>query len=721
MRAWGQILNSNNPTTSSNKFERLFCPRAIAIVGATDDAVRPGGQTVNSLKEFGYKGKIYPVNPRHKEILGFRCYESLAAIGEPVDVAVIAVPAESAVERVRECGELGIPYAVVLGGGFREIGAEGIARQNKMMQYARAHGVRIIGPNCLGFVNIHERVYAAFGSVARPPLLAPGGVSMVMQSGGFGNSLAMGCHVAGIGFRVIIASGVEADLTAPELIDALVDDPETETILAYLEGVSDGRALIAAAERALAAGKPILVWKAGNTRQGARVAATHTANMTGSYDVWRAAMRQSGMIELHDIDQAADYIKALRPRRYPRGRNVAVISPSGGSAVAFSDAADAHGLSLPKPAAQTTAVLRAALKNPVSLDNPFDLGAGGVSERTKDQFQTAVDVLLRDDEMHQLCLMFPTLIGNRAIAGASVLAEAAKHTDKPMLVFWSMPRSVAPSAFEALEAAQIPILGSPLRVARAAAVLADYAALRRNRAAAQKTPRLPAPALDKLLSGAAGTLDEARSKLVISALGIGVTRDVTLAPGAENDCDKIALEFPVAVKVLSPDIAHKTDVGGVELNIKDRSGLKAAAQNVAARARSAQPNARIEGVLVSEMVVDAVEVIVGAINDPVFGPVVLLGMGGVLAEALHDVAYRIAPFGLAEAQAMIGELRTSCIFEGMRGKPPCDVAALADALVKISQFAWDCRDRISELDINPLMVRPRGRGVVAADALVVLR
>ena len=366
-----------------SNFERLFSPRSIAVIGATEDESRPGGQAIFALQNYGYGGSIFPVNPKFHELRGLKCYASVTEIEGTIDIAVIALPAAAAVGMVKTCGERGIPYVIVLGGGFREAGADGARRQAEMLAHARAHGVRLLGPNCLGISNIHERVFAAFGSLARPPLHKPGPVSMVMQSGGFGNSIGFRCAAAGIGFRLMIASGNEADLTAPELIEALIDDPATEIILAYLEGVADGRALIAAATRARALGKPILVWKAGKSRQGLRVAATHTGNMTGEYEVWRAAFRQCGIIEIRDTEQAADYIRVLLTKRLPRGRNVAVVSPSGGSAVAFSDSADEYGLTLTKLSEDTTTVLREAIPNTVSLDNPIDLSANAISERNR--------------------------------------------------------------------------------------------------------------------------------------------------------------------------------------------------------------------------------------------------------------------------------------------------------------------------------------------------
>ncbi len=707
------------------KFDRLFNARGIAIIGASEDPSRSGSQPIAALKSTGFQGGIYPVNPRYQSISGFKCYASPADIKEPVDVAVIALPAAGAVEMVKTCGEIGIPYAVVLGSGFREVGPEGLARQNQMVTNAHAHGMRIIGPNCNGIANIHSRMYAAFGSISRPPLLQPGPVSMVMQSGGFGYGLALSCRNAGIGFRMLIASGNEADLTAPELIDALIDDDKTEVILAYLEGVVDGRALMAAGERALAAGKPILVWKAGKTRQGIRVAATHTANMTGSYDVWRAAFRQCGIIDVTEMEEVTDYIRALRGKRFPKGRNVVVLSPSGGSAVVFSDAADKYGLNLPTPKGETMERLVAAVPKAHSHDNPIDLGGGGISGANKANFQVAVDALLADPDIHQLCMMTPTSLGDRAVAGADVMIEAVRRSDKPIFVFSTLLHDIIGDTLDRYDRAAIPVLLSPVRVARAAGMLATYAEARNAllaRQAAAGTASVSVPGNAAVISGdAAGALDEARSKAILSAVGIRVTRDVIVPADAGEKIDRLGLSFPLAVKILSPDIAHKTDIGGVVLNVADEPALRSAIGTVVGNARRAHPSARIDGVLVSEMIADAVEVIVGVVNDSVFGPVVMLGMGGVLAEAVRDVSYRVAPFALDEAHAMIGELRARSIFDGLRGRPACDVAALAQALVTIARLAFDQKELISELDINPLMVRRRGQGVVAADALVMLK
>jgi len=699
-------------------FERLFDPRGIAVVGASADPTRTGGQTLLALNTHGYAGGVYPVNPRYPELTGRKCYPSVAEIDQVCDVAVIALPAAQVPAVIAQCGARGIGFAVVLGGGFRETGAEGEKIEADMLAAARKHGVRIIGPNCLGVVNVPARAFAAFGSITRPPMLSPGPVSAVIQSGGLGNSMLIRCSAAGVGFRHLVSIGNEADIETPELIEAYVDDAETRVILTYIEGVNDGRALMRALRRACEAGKPVIVLKAGNTEQGKAAASSHTANLTGRYDIYRAAFRQCGAIEVEDLDEAADYALSLLPGRVARGRNVAAMGASGGAAAVFSDAADAYGLKLVPLAPETTAVLKEVLPPIASLKNPVDYTSGYPRPDTREEFQRAFDAVLADPGVHQLALLFATANQRQLMIAGELLANCVQRSDKPIFVFTVIPPEITPEGSATLARAQIPVLMSPRRIARAMGMLADYAA-RCERVRVAFEPRavegltLP-PRSDKPI-----TLDEHSSKQLLAQAGIPITRDVVL-PVDDIRSGLDALRYPIALKVVSADIPHKTDIGAVRLGIADAAQLEAAAAEILARARAAKPTAKITGLLASEMVDDGLEVIVGVINDPGFGPVVALGLGGVLAETLNDVTYRIAPFGPDEAAYMVQELRAHRIFEGVRGRKPRDVEALVEVLVRVSELAWALRERLVEMDINPLMVRERGKGVVAVDGLVVV-
>ena len=695
------------------QLERLFEPRSIAVVGVSEDAVRPGSQVVHTLLRNGYEGLIYPVNPKYPTFEGLRCYASIAAIEGDVDVAVIGVPARGVVAVIEECARKCVPYVVVLSGGFRESGAEGMARQDRMLEIAREAGMRIVGPNCLGLANIHRDVYAAFGSITRPPKLRKGSVSLVTQSGGFGYSIALACARAAIGFRNVIATGNEADIDTIELIDALLDDAATKIIVVYIEGLRNGRALLNLGKRALAAGKPLLVWKGGVTEEGARAAASHTANLTGSYDFYQALFKQAGIIEIREIHEAVDYIKAFEAQKFPAGRRVAVMGGSGGSAIVFADAAERAGLRFSSFSEDTKGKLAEVVPDIGAVHNPVDFTAGYIAGGNAANFATAVQAVLDDPNVDAVCLNFATTAGSACLAGAQVLSRLVEQTEKPIFVFLSTPPNETGNGLFVLEEAKIPVLGSPVRVARAIAALARYREARERNAFSSSEPHAASvPAIDP-----EGTLSEAESKAVIARIGITITRDILVQ--CADDVAFEQLSPPLAVKIVSPDITHKTEIGGVKLNVRTRPELEAAVSEVLDNARSLAPHARIDGIIVSEMVTEGFELLTGVVNDAVFGPVVVVGAGGIYAETLRDTACRLAPFDERTAHDMIGELKCRPILDGARGRPALDVGAVARALAALSRFAWINRETIAEIDINPLFALPAG--AVAADALIVGR
>ncbi len=700
----------------------MFNPRGIAIIGASPEATRPGAQTVNALLDNNYAGGIYPVNPKYPDIRGVKCYATIAEVPDNCDVAVIALPAALVCDTLIACGRKGIRFAVVLGGGFRETGEAGRQLEEKLLATAREAGVRVLGPNCLGFTNIHNAAYACFGSISKPPRLPRGAVSAVIQSGGFGNSIVMNCGEAGIGFRYVVASGNETDLAAPELINAYVDDPETKVIFGYLEGFRDGRAFVSACQRALAANKPVVIWKAGNTRQGQRAAASHTANMTGAYDIYRTAFRTNGVVEVHDIVDAIEFIKAaLILKHEPKGHRAVVFGGSGGSSVVFADAADQYGIDMTAMEPHTLDALSKVLPNAACITNPIDYAAGFLTDKNTPHFIKAIDAVLADPNVDQIGALFATATGREIVNGANALAGLQAKYAKPIYAFCSAPREVTGDAFDTLEKAGIPNLPSPVRVARVMALMANRAMARAR--IASGVDDVTDTGSPVSLPAVSGTLSEHESKQTLAAAGVRVTTDIVIPASELTAAAAAALKitYPVALKIVSRDIAHKSDVGGVKLGIGDAKALQTAVGDMLNTIRTRVPDAKLDGLLVSEMITDGLETIVGVINDLSFGPVVAFGLGGVLAETLKDVTYRLAPFSVATARDMIGELRASAIFKGLRGAPPRDTEALAELLSAVSKFAWAGRDRLEEMDVNPVLVRPEGKGVVAADALIVLR
>jgi acetyltransferase len=408
----------------------LFEPRGIAIVGASADLTRIGGQPVRALNRFGFRGTVYPVNPKYQEVDGLRCYASVADIGAPCDVALIAVPAQAASEAVRACGAAGIPFCIVLSAGFRETGATGAALEGELRNAAAEAGTRLIGPNCQGLLNLTTRLYAGFGSVFQEPDLLAGSVSLVSQSGGFGFSVLMSCAARGIGFRVALSTGNEADVTTPEAIEALIEDPGTRIICAYIESVADGRRLMAAGRRAIAAGKPLLVWKSGNSADGARAATSHTGSMTGRYDIYRAAFRQCGIIEIFDIDDLADACRF--PAAWLAGPRVASVGISRRWDL-FTDAT-ARGLRC-NLSEDTNKELRAAIPSFGSIANPVDVTATVFNDA--ELLTGVISAVLGDPQVDQLVVLLASIPGEAALRTAqAVRTNIAKHK-KPVMLSWS--------------------------------------------------------------------------------------------------------------------------------------------------------------------------------------------------------------------------------------------------------------------------------------------
>jgi acetyltransferase len=694
-------------------FERLFHPSGIAIIGASADLSRIGGHPIRALKDAGYKGGIFPVNPKYPEMHGLKCFPDATSITQPCDLAIIAVAAPGVVQAVRDCARANIPFAVVLTAGFRETGAEGRKLEAELKRTVAETGVRIVGPNCQGMLSIQSRVWAAFGSVADETEFRPGNVSCAFQSGGFGYAIVNLAEAQGLGFRYCVSSGNETDIDMPELLSAFLDDDGTSVIFSYLEGTPDARRLLDVGRKSLESGKPVMIWKAATTDAGAKAAASHTANMTGSYDLYRAALRQCGLIEVDDVEPIVDIAKLFSQGRLPKGNAVGVLSISGGSGIVYADAAVQGGLTLPPFSDATMTALRKIVPSFGSPENPADVTAGFFNNMSL--FIDALEIVLADPRLDQLSILLASVTGASAARPAEAIAAVAARTDKPIHVAWSGRHAKSPEAVKALTDAKVPFITTPVRLARAAATLARFAGDQR-RLLPRRTPEVRTAGKLSLPAGAV-TLNEGESKDVLLAFGIPVVREVFVPAGSDAAAAARDLKAPFAVKIVSRDIPHKTDAGGVELRVP-RDRLAGAVAIVTANSAKAVPGANIEGVLVSEMA-QGLETLIGIINDESFGPVVALGLGGILTEVLKDITYRVAPFGLETAHEMIADLRGAKLFDGHRGAPPADKEALANALVAASQMAAALKDRLKEADINPLFVGPSG--AVAADALIVLK
>lgn len=698
--------------------ERFFNPQSIAVIGASQDVATISGQPLQHLIAHGYKGRLYPVNPKYPELLGQRCYASVADLPEPPDLALVLVNAARVADMLRQCGRRGVPYVIVFSSGFSEVGGGGVALQRELQDIAREHGIGVIGPNCQGMINVADRVFAGFGSVFYTDY-DPGAISMVSQSGGFGFSVMnLSSKDGRLPFRQMVTTGNEIGVSTLDFIEYFVRDPHTAVIGAYIEGLKDAHRLCEVGERALAAGKPILMWKVGNTPQGQRAAASHTANLGGAMALYQAAFRERGILQVEDIQDLIDYGRAFRSERLPRGSRVAIITISGGAGILMTDECIARGMQLAQLSPETTAKLRDIVPAFGSLLNPVDVTAAIFNDLSL--VNRALQAVIDDPGVDCVAMINASLQGEIARRIATEIAGVQGRTDKPVFVCWSARDEMAPEAYAILDEARIPHYKSPVRCGRALAAVSWYAGARRRgeRARAEPPPGIHRPGMRALLAGRAGDVAEHEAKRVLAEYGIPVTREALAKSATEAVRIAKRIGYPVALKVQSPDISHKTEAQAVRLGVASDAEAKRAYQEIVRNALAYRPGAKIDGVLVQEMVCGGTEAILGVTNDPLFGPAVMFGLGGIFAEALKDVAFRLAPVTAAMARDMIAEIKGHAVLAGARGRPPADVEALADAIVKLSALAVDLRGEVAELDINPLVVMPRGQGVKAADALI---
>jgi acetyltransferase len=689
----------------------LIRPRSIAIVGASADLAKINGRPLKHLLDKGYAGRILPVNPKYAQIAGLPCVPTIEALPEAADLAIVAVPAAEVLASIDALGRRGVRAAVVFSSGFGETGAAGLQLERAVADCARRHGLVLCGPNCLGFVNAFDHVYATFSQYADGET-GPGPVAFVTQSGAFGTAIAALARQRGLGLGYFINTGNQADLDFAELMGAVIDDPRITVAAGYLEGLEDGAALIRLAERCHALGKPLVLTKVGRMASGQRAAASHTGALAVADAVFDAVIRQHGVLRARNEEQMLDMLQALSQPRRPAGFGLGIATQSGGAGVMMADRAEEVGLAVPELGAATQDKLLTVMPAFGAAGNPVDVTGQFVAR--PELLRESVVALLDDPQIH-IGIVWLQLMTAHVDTLVRIFCEIRDRTTKPWFVCWV----AAPAdALTRLRAEGIVVFSAGERAVEAAAALARHAAFARRAAAGLPAtpPVLPLPPSQDLRDGVQASV---KATEWLRAAGVPVAA-VALA---RHEDQAVALwravGGAVALKIESRDITHKTEVGGVILKLDSEAAVRDAFHTLMKRARTARPLALLDGVLVQAMADGPVELVVGVQRDPAFGMVVMVGLGGVLVEVLKDVAFRRAPFAPDEGLAMLAELRMGAVLDGVRGQPGVSRPALAQMLSTLSHWAAAMAPWLAELDLNPVLVGPDGP--LAVDCVMVLQ
>ncbi|WP_439026485.1 acetate--CoA ligase alpha subunit [Haloarchaeobius sp. DT45] len=677
----------------------LFAPERVAVVGATDREGSVGRAILENLRSFD--GDVVAVNPSRDEVLGQACYDDLQSVPDPVDLAVVVVPVRFAVDVVRDAGEAGVQNVVVITAGFGETGGDGATREQELKAAAEEYDLNLVGPNCLGVMNTGVNMNATFG----PEMALPGNISFMSQSGAFITAVLDWANDQNIGFKDVVSLGNKAVLDETDFVRAWGDDPDTDVVLGYLESIQDGREFIEAA-RDTTNDTPVVAVKSGRTDAGAKAASSHTGAIAGSEAAYEAGLEQAGVLRAESVQELFDSARALSGQPLPETDEVAVITNAGGPGVMATDAIGDSSLSLASFTEETLDRLKETMPAEANVYNPVD----AIGDADIERFETAIDIVLDDPNVAAAVVVSaPTAVLDYADL-ADVVVEKQAEYEKPTLTCLMGGKRTGPAA-ETLREAGIPNYFDPARAVDSIDALARYRRIR-------DTEYQPATEFDVDREAAREVLEQAKirddNRLGVEAMELLDAYGIPTPDGAVVDSPGEAvqtaadIEGPVVMKIVSPDILHKSDIGGVKVGV-ETDDVADAFEDLITRARNYQPDAQILGVQVQEMVDldDGTETIVGVNRDPQFGPLVLFGLGGIFVEVLEDTTLRVAPVSEPEARDMIDDIQAAPLLRGARGRTPADVDSVVETIQRLSQLVTDF-PQILELDINPLVAGPDG-------------
>jgi len=693
--------------------EGFFKPKAVAVVGASREEGKVGFSITMNLIRGRFPGPIYPVNPKAAEILGMKCYPDVKDLPGDADLAVLVIPPKACLPTLEACAARGIRYAIVISAGFKEVGGEGADLEKALRLRVRELGMRVVGPNCLGIIDTKSRLNATFAA-GMPPV---GEIGFFSQSGALCTAILDWAIGNNVGFSKFVSLGNKMDTSEADFIEALASDPETRVIIGYIEGVENGQRFMEVA-RAASRLKPLIIVKSGRTAAGARAASSHTGTLAGSDRAFTAAFRQSGVLRAESIEELFDFARAFAYQPLPAGPNICIVTNAGGPGIIAADAVEQSLVKMARLSPPTVERLRAALPPTAGLYNPVDV----IGDAKEDRYKAALDAVAADPDVNCVLALSTPQAMTDYDKYAEVVGQAAKQSGKPFFSAF-MGEASLPKAREILHNYGIPQYPYPEPAIKTFEAMVKY---RNWLDSAPSAPRLfpadrerVATMFQEAHRQGRNQLGEREAREVIAAYGFRLPQNVLTRTVDEAVAAATRIGFPVALKIVSHEILHKTDVGGVRLNLPDADAVAQGFGSIDASVRRFFPSAVIQGIAVQEMVAGGKEVILGMTRDPSFGPLLMFGLGGIYVEVLKDVAFRVAPIGPDEAEAMIREIRSFPLLRGVRGEKPSDMAAMVEALERLSQLCTDFPE-ILELDVNPLLVKPEGSGAVAIDARLAL-
>ncbi len=697
---------------SYGMLEPLFTPSSIAVIGASRDPKKVGYAVLNNLIRFNYKGKIYPVNPFSTDILGLSAFKNISDIGAEADLAVIAVPARFVPDTLFDCARSGVKAAVILSAGFKEAGPEGVRLEQELSNISREHNIRILGPNCLGVINTYNDLNATFAA----GMLPKGRLAFFSQSGALGIAILDWAIGNRVGFSKFISLGNKTDLNEIDFIEYFIKDPETDVILGYIEDVVAWKRFLEVAKKATKI-KPVILLKSGGTGAGARAASSHTGALAGSESAFNAAFKQTGVIRAKGIQELFDIALVFADRKLPLGDRLLIITNAGGPGIIAADKAEMLGLKLPQMTRETTSALLKMLPANASLYNPVDI----IGDATSERYSAVIDKAIKDPNIDGIVVILTPQAMVDVENTANIIINASKSTDKPIITSF-MGESRVRESIEMMKANSIPNFPYPETAVAAFKNLYEYNSwknlteeLPEARASSFKKNNLKSQ-IDNLIRLGKFQIGEYEAMQILASYGFVFPKRALARTSKEAGSVASKIGFPVVMKISSPDILHKTEVGGVKLNVNSRAEAEDAFTEITANSRRLAPEAFINGVMLYNMVKGGKEVILGVTYDRTFGHMIMFGLGGIYVEVLKDVSFRIAPVLRRDASAMVNEIKTSALLKGARGESPADIEALTDNILRLSDFVTDFPE-VRELDINPLVVM--GKGAIALDARII--